>query len=628
MTVGPQPSIRDALAVVAILSALVASSQTRAVTLASDSPLADGLFAVYEQNRQDGTPNYITEDLILLSYSMIRVDVARSLERERSVPRLREFIEALGQAVSAAADNEAARANRDFLAVLKALLDGQPKPAGTRSSKRAKAKAELDLVLGATGIQPSPLWGRQMDYSQFRPRGHYADDEQLARYFRAVRYAGAVLFPVQPSKATGVGARQARRAVLQARALVDLIEDDAALATLYHGMLDALTWAYGPPEDLTNADIRAVAPEPSRNYGARLLAYARENGAQPRIIGEVVDRSKLEAGVSLADVLTGWRLLPQRRTPESEAFQGMVFDATGEYTPRADQPERPFPRTLTLIDGKAVKGFPLLAELMCMWGSQASCDDLIAWDEARFHGYREALQSGRQVLASAKGLSALLRPVLVSALRDCAEHCGDRLTAMRAFWTWQRYAAVLYAKQSYTPTGKGIPLHPPRRPGAEVQPSLALYMGLARVVDRHRQVTPHASWDAFAVILEQLIEVAARYDLLAADDETFLNDLDADLKDLTGGADEPIVVDIHSNPARGKVLYEATGLARVVGDGNRPWTAEANARGARLSQCEFFGPIESRLTDAQWRERMPGTSSGEGEPFTAGSPCPGAEDGS
>ena len=620
-------SLSRIVAPTTVLAVLLSCNQLHAsIVVHRDSPLADGLFAVYEQNRKDGTPNYITEDLILLSYSMIRVDVARSLERGRSVPRLGEFIEALGQAVSAAADNEAAGANRDYLAVLQALLDGQQKPAGARSSERANA--ELDLVLGATGIRPSPLWGRQMDYSQFRPRGHYADDERLARYFRAVRYAGAVLFPVQPSKATGVGARQARRAALQARALADLIEGDAALATLYHGMLDALTWAYGPPEDLTNADIRAVAPEPSRNYGARLLAYARENGAQPRIIGEVVDRSKLEAGVSLADVLTGWRLLPQRRTPESEAFQGMVFDATGEYTPRADQPERPFPQTLTLIDGKPVKGFPLLGELMCMWGSQTSCDDLIAWDEARFHGYPEALQSGRQVLAAAEGLSALLRPVLVSALRDCAEHCGDRLTAMRAFWTWQRYAAVLYAKQSYTPTGKGIRLHPPRRPGAQVQPSLALYMGLARAVEDHRRITPHPSWDAFAAILEQLIEVAARHDLLATEDETFLNDLDADLKDLTGGADEPIVVDIHSNPARGEVLYEATGLARVVDDGNRPWTAEANARGARFSQCEFFGPIESRLTDAQWRERMPDTSSGEGEPFTAGSPCPGAEDGS
>ena len=610
-----------------LICALTPPSQAKAA-VEPPPPLAGGLLAVYEQNRQHGTPNYITEDLLLLSYSMIRVDVSRTRERERSLPRFQELIGALEQAVAAAENGEAAVANRDFVAVLRALLDGATEATGAGRAERAQA--ELDLALAAPGIVPSPLWGRRMDYSQFRPRGYYAADERLARYFRAVRYAGAALFPVQASKATGVDRRGARRASQQARALADLIEDDTRLAALYRELLAELTWEYGPPDDLTGAGLRAVAPEPVDTIGARLLAYARDNDGQPRIIGDVVDRSKLEPGVSLADALTGWRLLPQRRTADSEAFQALVFDSTGKYVAPDEGDEdvgsarRSTPPTLTMIDGEPVKGFPLLAELMCMWGSISSCQNIHAQHEDRFEGYAEATSRARRALASAQGLAALHRSMLVLSLRSDAEHAADRLIALRAFWTWQRYTAALHAKQSYTPTGKGIHADPPRRPGARVQSSIGLYLGLARVVEGHRRFTPHRSWDAFAGLLDQVIDVAARDDLLTAEDETFLNNLDGDLKALAGGTDAPVIVDVHTNPARGEALYEATGFARVVDGRNRPWGAAATARGARLSQCEFFGPIVPRLTDAEWRERLLQMLPAEGGPFLLGRPCPDA----
>ena len=623
------PRVRELAAMGVMVCALTPASQAEAA-VEQPPPLAGGLFAVYEQNRQDGTPNYITEDLLLLSYGMIRVDVSRTRERERSVPEFQELIDALEQGVATTENGDAAVANRDFVAVLRALLDGATEATGAGRAKRAQA--ELDLVFTASGIVPSPLWGRRMDYSQFRPRGYYAADERLARYFRAVRYAGAALFPVQASKATGVGRKQARRASRQARALADLIEDDARLTVLYRELLAELTWQYGPPDDLTVAGLRGVAPEPVDTFGARLLAYARDNDGQPRIIGDVVDRGKLEPGVSLADALTGWRLLPQRRTVDSEAFQALVFDSTGEYVAPDEEDEdiggadRRVPKTLTMIAGEPVKGFPLLAELMCMWGSDSSCQDIQEQHEDRFEDYAEATDRARRALASAQGLSALHRSMLVTSLRGDAEYAADRLVALRAFWTWQRYAAALYAKQSYTPTGKGIRADPPRRPGARVQSSLGLYLGLARVVEGHRRFTPHRSWDEFAALLDRVIDIAARHDLLTADDERFLNNLDAELKALAGVTDAPVIVDIHTNPARGQALYEATGLARVVDGRNQPWSAAAIARGARLSQCEFFGPITPRLTDAEWRERLPQMASPAEGAFPRGWPCPGMGD--
>jgi hypothetical protein len=230
------------------------------------------------------------------------------------------------------------------------------------------------------------------------------------------------------------------------------------------------------------------------------------------------------------------------------AFQQLVFDATGEFQGARDAA----PFGLTLINGRAVKGFPLLAELLAMWGSQASSDQLREHGETDFEGYEAARRRARQALGTASGLNALHQQMTQTGLRSAAS--PDRLTALRVFWTWQRYAALLYAKQSYTAVGKGLA---PPRPGAWLEPSLSLYQALARVVEGHRRETPHVSWDTFAGILDRVIAIASRAHLqvgLTAADEQFLNSLDAALTALTGGPDAPIVVDVHTNPASREVL--------------------------------------------------------------------------
>ena len=558
-------------------------------------PSADhamGLFEVYERNRKEGVPNYITEDVLLLSYGMIRTAVSRAVEREHHIGSVGRIIEGLAVEVTAGPADPVNQANRDYLAVLLALWHGRAQAAG--AGEPARAQAELDLVLASQALTRSPLWGQMVDYTQFKPRGHYSGDAELERYFRTVRYAGTVLFAVTASKATGVSEALAERLTRQAVRLARLIEQDPGLGKEHGGLLRSLNWRFGAPEDLPNAALLALGPEPAETFRVRLLAQAKEQGLQPRVIGGAVDAGQLEDGVTAADVMTGWRLLPQRYTPESDAFQRLVYDDTGVF--QGTQDTTPF--GVTLIDGKLVKGFPLLAELMALWGSEAAYEHLRQKGETAFEGYDAAWERAQQALASAVGLSALHQQLIRTGLRS---ESPDRLTALRGFWTWQRYAALLYAKQSYTPADKGLVLAPPRPAGARLEPSLPLYLALARVVEAHRRVTPHAAWEAFGEILDRVIAVALRADGesgLTAADEAFLNDLDAALVALTGGPDAPVVVDVHTNPASREVLQEATGMARLV----TLTTAEGQAaRGARFTQCEFKHPMAERLGDADWR---------------------------
>ena len=592
------------IAACALPLALVAPPSPATIVKPGNTYVAS-MFSVYERNRREGVPNFVTEDLLLASYGLIRVSVGKSLERDRYLPQVRDLVTSLAARLDAEnVDDRGTTANRDYLAVLAALIDGQQKV----STVSARAQAELDLVLEADEIKASPLWGRRMDYTQLRPRGHYQGDEDLERYFRTVRYAGAVLFAIKASRATGVGKRLAVRMSSQARRLAQAIDEDPALSALHAELLRELAWRFGPPEDIPNQALLEVEAEPAKSYGQRLLQLTRTNGLQPRILSGVVDRSRLEKGVTVGDALTGWRLLPQRRTPESAAFQQLVFDGTGDYQGRSGTDGGNAPFALAMIDGRAVKGFPLLAELMSAWGGGAGGRNLVEPGETAFAGYEEAFGRARQELAAATGLAALHQQFMQAGLGgratlapDAAE-AQDRLTAMRAFWTWQRYASLLYAKQSYTPTGKGLPLDQPRA-GAWLEPSLTLYQALARVVEGHRAFTPHPSWDAFAALLARALDISSKELLLGAPtrrDEAFLNGLDAELKALAGGHDRPIVVDVHTNPASREVLQEATGWARVVF-----WKRDGKtARGARLTQCEFKQPMADRLTDAQWRELL------------------------
>ena len=417
-----------------------------------------------------------------------------------------------------------------------------------------------------------------------------------------MRYAGTVLFAITASKASGVDETLADRLIRQAVRLARLIEQDPGLAKDHGALLRGLDWRFGPPEDLPNAVLLALDAEPAETFRSRLLTQAKEQGLQPRILGGAVDASQLEDGVAAADVMTGWRLLPQRYTPESDAFQKLVHDATGVFK-GAEEDASPF--GLTLINGKAVKGFPLLGELMALWGSEASHEGLRQQGETAFEGYDAAWEEAQQALASARGLSALHQQLIRTGLRSASP---DRLTALRAFWTWQRYAALLYAKQSYTPGTKGLALAPPRAPGARLEPSLLLYLALGRVVEAHRRVTPHAAWAAFADILDRVIAIALRANGesgLTAADEAFLNDLDAALVALTGGPDAPVVVDVHTNPASREVLQEATGMARLV---TLTPAGDQTARGARFTQCEFKHPMAERLSDADWRDMLTAAS--------------------
>jgi len=587
------------MGVIGLLASFVLIGGT---ALAGSLPAPEGMFELYEQNRTQGIPNYITEDFILLAYCMILNETVTGLEETVLYPEFQGLINEMIKKLKAQkAQDDVTGANLDYLNVLACLLSGK-ETAGVSKA----VTDELKRIREAKEIALSDMMKQKIDYSQFRVRGKYSRTKKLARYFQAMKYAGTVLFPVLESRATGITAEQADFLTGQALALVRLIHGDKSLLKRCQTVESSFSRVFGPPDDLTREDYSDVASKLKKaelpQIRKALLEHARKTGRQPAILSGFVDVKALEKGVKSEDVLTGWRLMPQRFTPDSAAFQQLVYDQVKTYKGK----KKPF--SLSVIGDKPVKGFPSGLELMALLGSEEAGRRLDESDERNYEGYEKAASEAGKILSQPSGMSSDHLGMLEYWLNrgrtsDLKGGESRRLNTCLAFWTYNRYISILYTKQSYTAAAKSFTL-PDERETAWLEPAAELYLHLQNqvgsLISEMREGDYQKRLNAFLTVLRRCHDISSaeiRKTPLKKEDIAFLNDLDAVLLRMIGAKDQPIVVDVHTEPNSGQVLEEGLGYPESV-------EKEINgkkARGALFRYYEFRHPMKDRLTGEKWR---------------------------
>jgi hypothetical protein len=550
------------------------------------------MFHLYENNRHVQRPNYITADFLLLSYSMALRESVSLSEQKLMMPELHAALVALSDRAAKAGEGDAERANRRFLAVLRALDEGTDPPAEDQ-----EAAAEVKRVRTAAGTSKSEVAGQELDYTQFLPRGDYTRSPELSRYFQAVRYAGAAAFFVQASSATGIDASTADRLTAQAVLLARWISEDDALRGRFEKLQDGYAWIFGPPEDLTSADVIKVVAQhpgaPPAEWRKALLAYARSQGRQPAVFGAALDPGRLEPDVSAADALTSWRLLPGSFTPDAAAQQQLVYGSVGKFLGTGT------PRSLTTVNGVPVKGFPLAAEIMGLLGSREAQRLLAASEDTRYEGYEKARAEAARQIARPAGLPGEHLQLLAKWLSGATAGDGpQRLETALGFWVLCRHDAVLYAKQSSTATGRGLEPPDPRK-SAWLEPATELYQGLRRLSGEIEARLAAPPLGKLGDLLDECIRISRDEEAgrtLRAEQIAFLNGLDRDLLRLTGAPDKPVAVDVHTDVNSGQVLVEALRFPGAVTHGDQ--------RGARFRTTEFKMPMKDRMTDEAWQQKL------------------------
>ncbi len=410
-------------------------------------------------------------------------------------------------------------------------------------------------------------------------RGRYTGSDDLAGYFKAMTYAGRMAFHFTASDATGVTESMAEEQTAAAILMSSLISKDKELSAFHDRIGGALQFIAGRTDDLSVSDYMAAAGAYGPEARARIAEYAKKQNRYPCIVSGLVDVKKLAPGQTAAEATAGFRLFGQAYTAESDMFQRLVYDRVTDYTGKGE------PFTMAVIDGKKVRGFPTILDLLLTFGSSRIDTLMAASQDGSYKGYEEAMKE-----AGGKVLEAVARPATLPEMQLRLAWIGSRdgmessLNAAAGTWIRGRHNLMLYAKQSYTMTAKSLSLAAPRS-RAYVRPALQVYSAIIEdlylIADRIADNGLKGKIAAFREIMENLRAVAVRQgeNGLRKEDFDFLNDLDTTLSAVLEGTDAPVVVDVHTEPASGLVLEEGIGTPLAVeyrgnrgGEGGPPAT--------------------------------------------------------
>jgi len=277
-----------------------------------------------------------------------------------------------------------------------------------------EAEKELALLNSAEGLSRSPVFGYDVDYSQFKPRGHYTESAHLRHYFRAMMWYGRLVFLVNGGESKHgclVSEETARRQTMAACAIAELlpkvrVADGRTAHDVWQRIYGVTGFFVGTADDLTPGEYRRYMRQADAASWNDLAENARAVAVKELInrrslpgihsgIGAMwLPPARVATNADLAAALRktiGMRFMGQRYIPDSEIMGLLVYPCTGEWTGG-----KPAFTTVSTKYGTA-RGMPRGLDVMAVMGStrarallKESRDDQYENFDAMFAGLRDA----------------------------------------------------------------------------------------------------------------------------------------------------------------------------------------------------------------------------------------------
>jgi hypothetical protein len=400
--------------------------------------------------------------------------------------------------------------------------------------------AEVARIEARGGLQTSPIFEYEEDYSQYIPRGHYTRTPALTRYFKAMMWIGRMSYlfkaDTDPAPAGLVGADTARRHARMAALLTQWLDEGRpaepsdlhgegrsagggrSARDLWGTIYRVTAFFAGFSDDLTPDDVLPVVRDFFAAGSARqrldddeqvdLLRAQMAALRSPRIYsGTASDRATIDisragdptALLETVEGTVGMRLMGQRYAFDTDVMSHFTFPGVGGPTELAD----PSPFTLVMTDNGPIRGFSRGLDLFVVLGSPRARPILDGLRDSRYEQFDEAVADACAVLPAAAGSwHESLYASWLEVLRDyvtprvqptqafeLSEAWGDRvLTVALASWAQLRHDTILYTKQPYVMMTTSItvgPLPPPP-PKGFVEPNPELFARLAAINEMTR----------------------------------------------------------------------------------------------------------------------------------------------
>ncbi len=400
-------------------------------------------------------PVYVSADVVLNALHEGYDALIAAVEEHSLAPAITD---ALARQHSALASNAgaalSASARRDldlYLCVARSLLTGQTLPP-VAGADPAVLSSLVDQLTAAQGTAMLTLFGarREVDLSQFTPRGHYAGVPARERYFRAVMWLGREgLRLVDVVEGQAVVRRAQVEAALGLRSITD-----AEARAAWRRVDAAVGSLVGEPESLGLADLDLVAREVESAGGlarvddARLRAILdRVRGVRPRVATAMLHRPDGFVGVVPEPLV--FSLSPQRYTPDAMVLSRVSFDRVNAGNVRRMMPEALDAAFAALGNDQAAALLePSLrrhdyATELATARALVDAHEAGYWNGSLYAGWIATLRtlSPRDALTEGTTLPAVMT----------TEAWGRRLlNTQMAAWAEARHDTVLYAAQSYS----------------------------------------------------------------------------------------------------------------------------------------------------------------------------------
>lgn len=158
---------------------------------------------LYESSLYKQIPTFITVDSALHMYRLYFDNSLKMVESSVLYEKLENISKnMLIESIEAYKDDKLINMREELKSVAAyfltadMLLDIDTSSIDVPEEVISLAQKETNLIVAAEGYSKSPITNKDIDYSQFTIRGHYAGNEKLEKYFKAMMWYGLCGFPI------------------------------------------------------------------------------------------------------------------------------------------------------------------------------------------------------------------------------------------------------------------------------------------------------------------------------------------------------------------------------------------------------------------------------------------------
>ncbi len=582
----------------------------------------DEFFDVYEPNRYDYIPNFITVDSMLHTYHLYFGYLLKRIEKEKLSGLIGELSNEMLEGsikqyemLKGTEWEEAVLNNMAFFAVGLGLMDEN---AELPQEVAEKVADEISFIEAADGISESPIFDSEEDYSQYKPRGYYDTDEALKKYFKTMMWYGRINFA------------QSNELMDRSALLITLLLNGERLEK-WEEIYQITSFFAGTSDDNGYYEYYPIV---SQVYGEESLldnpegfeTYHRLTGMLPAPRINSVPVYMADSDETVEEKNTGFRFMGQRFTIDASIFAKLVYRAVEENSMGE------------------LRMLPDALDVPAALGSDLAMDILREDGNMDYENYEDNLNTLREEIEASpeeswnvslySGWLRTLDPLLEEKREGYPSFMQSeawdkkKLTTFLGSYTELKHDTILYAKQIMAEMGDGGEEPEVRDDRGYVEPEPVIFASLASLISATREglasyellddetVSDLDILEELCIKLKTMSEKELKGELLSDEEYELIRDFGGQIEhfwqvakrdeaqsDYFYSVEYPaaLVADIATDP-NGSVLEVGTGnpveiLVVIEVDGKLKI-----AEGAVFSFYQFPWPMDDRLTDGNWRK--------------------------